>query len=293
MTEFLTAVATGLGVGSIYALIGVGYAFIYRTTASFTFAQGQLFGLGGLFAYTLYVKVGLPALVALLLTALIVGLVSALTERVAIWPLARRGDTSLTWLISTLGVAIIITGASERIWGRHPLPVPNYIGSTVVHLGSINIATPYVVAIAVALLTAFGIEAFQRFTLWGRAMRAVGDNRDGVELAGVNVLALGLMAFAVGGALAGIAGFVLAPVTYAQATSGFTYTILAFAAIAIGGFSSHWGALLGGWIIGVAGAVGSTYIGLNYQQPIIFGVLLVVLLIRPEGLMSVRGTRQV
>jgi branched-chain amino acid transport system permease protein len=277
----------------VYALVAAGYAFIFRTTGSFNFAQGQLFALGGLFAYTFYAKVGLPVIPALILAMAIVGLVGVVVERVAIWPLARRGDTTLKWLISTLGAAILITGIAERIWGTQPLAVENYIGSAVVHLGSVNVATSYVVAFFVAIATALAIEAFQRFTLWGRAMRAVGDNRDAVELAGINVLALGIVAFAVAGVLAGLAGFVLAPVTYAETNSGFTFAILSFAAVAIGGFSSHWGAILGGWLVGVVGALGGTYLGLNYQNLIVFGLLIAVLLIRPEGLMSLRGARQV
>src|ERR1700726_1076457 len=104
MTEFLTSVAFGLGVGSVYALLALGFTFIFRTTASFNFAQGQFLTYGSLFAYKLYTAVGLPALLAVVVVAVIVGLLGGLVERVAIYPLVRRGDDTLTWLMSTLGV---------------------------------------------------------------------------------------------------------------------------------------------------------------------------------------------
>jgi branched-chain amino acid transport system permease protein len=292
MTEFLSALTAGIGIGSIYALVALGYSFIYRTTASFNFAQGQLVTLGSLFAYTLYEKGGLPALVALVAVLVIVGLLGGAVERVAIWPLARRGDEGLTWLISTLGVAVLLTGAAERIWGTEPLGVRNMIGPSVVHIGKTGVATPYIVAVVVALLLAVGVELFQRFTLWGRLMRAVADNRVGVELAGINVVAIGLVAFVIGSAVAGLAGFVIAPVTFANSTVGFGFAILAFAAIAIGGFASHWGALLGGWLVGLVESFGGTYVGLNYEGLIVFGFLLLVLMIKPEGVFTTNAVRR-
>ena len=293
MTKLLISLATGLGVGSVYALVAVGYAFIFRTTASFNFAQGQLLAFGALFSYTLYMAVGLPAVLALLITIVIVGALGALVERIAIWPLARRGEDTLTWLISTLGVAILFAGAAQRIWGSRPLPVDNYIGPDVVHFGSVNIATPYVLTFVVVIAVAILIELFQRYTLWGRAMRAVGDNRSAVELAGINVLVLGIGAFVVGGALAGLAGFVLAPVTYASANAGFSFVILSFAAVAIGGFSSHWGAVIGGWLIGLVQSLSGTYISLNSRELVVFGMLILILMIRPQGLLTQRAGREV
>lgn len=293
MNQFLTAIVTGIGVGSVYALVAVGYAFIYRTTASFNFAQGQLLAFGSLFAYTLYMAVGLPVVLALIISVVIVGALGALVERVAIWPLARRGEDTLTWLISTLGIAILFAGAAQRIWGSRPLAVDNYIGPKVMHFGSVNIATPYVVTFVVVIAVAIAIEVFQRYTLWGRAMRAVGDNRSAVELAGINVLVLGIGAFVVGGALAGLAGFVLAPVTYAKADAGFGFVILSFAAVSIGGFSSHWGALIGGWLIGLVQSLSGTYISLNSQELVVFGMLILILMIRPQGLLTQRAGREV
>jgi branched-chain amino acid transport system permease protein len=293
MSEFLIALSSGLGVGSVYALVAVGFSFIYKTTASFNFAQGQLVTLGSLFAYSFLTTAHLPLGAALVLTLLIVGLAGGLTERIAIMPLARRGHGSQTWLISTLGIAILITGAAERLWGTNALGVPNYLGGAVVRLpDQAYMETPYLIALIVLVLTAVAIELFQRYTMSGRVMRALADNRAAIELAGVNVLRVGLLAYILGGALAGLAGFIIAPATYAQTTTGFTFAILAFTSFAVGGFSSHWGAVVGGWLVGVVESVSGLYIGLNSQDVIVLGLLICVLLIRPQGLIMSRS-RQV
>ena len=293
MNTLLTAVVDGLGIGSVYALVALGYSFVFRATGSFNFAQGQIVTFGSLFAYTLYVRVGLPAALAAIATAIIVGAIGGLAERVAVWPLARRGDESLKWLISTLGVAVIFTGAAERIWGSQPLGVPQYISVVTIHLGAVRVASSYVIAFGMTLVLVVAVDLFQRFTLLGRLMRAVGDNRAAVELAGVDVLTLGLIAFIVSAAIAGLAGFVVAPVTFADATLGFSFVILAFTALTIGGFASHWGAVLGGWIVGLTESLVGTYVGLGYQDMAVFGVLLIVLMVRPEGLMNRMRARQV
>lgn len=295
MSEFLNSLATGFGLGSVYGLVALSFSFIYRATGTFNFAQGQLVTIGSLLAYTLSVKAGLPVLVTLIILAATVAVLGGLTERVAIWPLAGRlDDNNMTWLISTLGVAVLLTGAAERIWGTVPQGVPNYVGPAVLHFGSgVDVPTPLVVAIVVAIAMAVAIELFQRYSLWGKLMRAVADNRRGVELAGINVVTVGLASFTLGGLLSGIAGMVIAPVTYADSTLGFDFVIYAFAAFAIGGFVSHWGALLGGWIVGCTESLGGVYLGLEYQDVVLFGLLIVVLVLRPEGLIAARAARRV
>lgn len=293
MHEFAVAVADGAGVGSVYCIVALGYSFIYRTTASFNFAQGQLVVFGSLLTYTFYVRVGLPAAVAAIVVCVVVAAIGGLTERVAIWPLLRRGDDTLKWVLSTLGVAALFTGAGIRIWGPQVLGVPNYFAAPVVHFGSVRVSSSYVLAFVVALILAVAIELFQRLTFWGRIMRAVGDNRLAVELAGVNVIRMGFWAFVLSGILAGVAGFVIAPVTFADPNAGFDFALLSFAALAIGGFQSHWGAVLGGLLVGIAESVGGTYLGLQNEDIVVFGMLVLILVLRPEGLTNFRSARQV
>jgi branched-chain amino acid transport system permease protein len=293
VTLFLIALTSGLGIGSIYALVALGYSFIFRTTGTFNFAQGQLATIGSLLAYSVYMSRGWPVLVALAIAIAGVGILGGVIERVAVLPLIRRNEESVSWLISTLGVAVLLTGAAERIWGTQPLLVSNYVGPANVFIGHIGIATPYIIAFAFALLITVGVEILQRVSIWGRIMKAMGENRVAVELAGVNVYRVGLVAFVVGSALAGLAGFIIAPVTYADSTSGFGLVMLAFVALALGGFANHWGALIGGLIVGVVESVSGAYVGLNNQDIVVLAVLLLVLLVRPQGLFGNRSARAV
>ncbi|MCU1481305.1 MAG: inner-rane translocator [Subtercola sp.] len=294
MTQLANALLGGLGVGSIYALVALGFSFILKTTNSFNFAQGQLVPLGSLLTWTVYTLWGLPAALAAIGAVIITGLLGGVIERVAIFPLARRGENNtLLWLMATLGVASILTGLSTVIWGSEPLGVQNYFGDPVTHFGNAYIATPYILAFVSAIVFAVLIAIFQRRTRWGRTMRAIADNRGAVQLSGVNVLSYGFVAYGIGAALAGIAGFIIAPITYASSTGGFTFTILGFAALAMGGFGSQWGALIGGLIVGLVEQLAATYIGLTYQDFAVFVVLLVVLLIKPDGLFGGRAAREV
>jgi branched-chain amino acid transport system permease protein len=287
-TALEVTLLSGLGIGAVYALVGLTYSFIFRTTGTFNFAQGVLVTVGSLFAYTLYMKAKIPAVPALILTAIILAAIGLLNERLAIRPLARRSDGGNTWLIATMGFGLIVSGVAQRIWGTQPLGVNNFLPFQTVRIGHAQISSAYLLAFLVMIAAYVAVEVFQRFTTWGLIMKAVAQNSAAVELAGVNVIALGAVTFAIGGAITGIAGFVIAPVTYAVTTTDFTISILAFGALAIGGFLNHWGALIGGLLVGVVQSLAATYVGGQYQNLIILGLLLMVLLIRPNGLLSSR-----
>lgn len=293
MTVLLTAIAAGVGVGSVYALVALGYTFIVRTTGVFSFAQSPIAAYGGLFAYTLVARARVPVIPAAIATILAVGTINLLLERVAIRPLLRTADESLTWLLSTLGAGVLLSGIAERIWGDQPLGVPSYLPFSTMHLGSVSIASSYVLAFAGALVIAIVIDLIQHRTLWGKVLRALGENRHAVELAGVSLSRAGMLAFAFGGAIAGLGGFLSAPVLFAQANTGFSLAILAFAGLAIGGFGSHWGAILGGCLVGLVESIGATYLGTQYEDILVLGFLIVLLWLRPQGLAGGREAREV
>lgn len=293
MADLLTLAMSGLGVGSIYALVALGFSFILNTTNSFNFAQGALVPIGSLLTYTLFMVWGLPAALTVLVVVLAVAILGGVTERAAVFPLVRRGETPLMWLMSTLGVSVILTGVATRVWGGLPLAVDPYLGEKVLSVGDAYVASSYLIAFVAAALAAVLISVFQGRTRWGRTMRAIADNRDAVRLSGVNVLSYSLASYMIGAGLAGFAGFAIAPVTYASSSGGFTFAILGFAAMAIGGFASHWGALVGGWLVGLIQSLGGALAGLQYQSALVFAVLLAVLLIRPAGLFSRSRVRHV
>lgn len=294
MASFLSVVLGGLGIGSVYALVALGFSFVFKTTNSFNFAQGSLVALGGLLTYSFFMVMQLPSYVALVLAIVATAVVGGLIERVGIFPLARRGDNDpLLWIMTTLGLSTLIVGIAIRVWGGQGLGVDNYIGGDVVKWGEVYVQTPYVIGFFGAIIVAMALWLLQKFTRWGRMMRAIADNRVAVQLAGVNTMIYGLGAYAIGGAIAGAAGFFIAPILYANATGSFLYTIMGFAALAMGGFLSLWGALIGGWIVGVVSGLAGTYFGLYYSNFAVFIVLLVVLMIRPDGIFASGRAREV
>jgi branched-chain amino acid transport system permease protein len=290
----VTSLLSGLGIGSVYALVALGFSFIFTTTDSFNFAQGQMVAVGSLLAFSIYMQLGVPAAAAIIIVMVLVGILGGAVERIAIFPLARRGDNDpLLWIMSTLGITSILTGLSLTIWGSQPLGVNNYVGPAVTHFGKSYVQTPYLVAFALAIVITLAVWLFQTRTRWGRVMRASADNRVAVQLACVNTFNYGLVAYALGAVLAGAAGFIIAPVTFAIADAGLTFTILGFAAMAMGGFGSYWGALVGGWMVGVIATLAGTYSGLESSNFAVFIVLLVVLMIRPDGIFSFGKSRRV
>lgn len=294
MAQLISVLLGGIGIGSVYSLVALGFSFIFKTTSSFNFAQGALVTLGSLLTFTFFMVLGWPAWVALIIVIVLTAAVGALVERIGVYPLARRGDNDpLLWIMTTLGIASIITGLSIRIWGSLPRGVNNYIGGASTRFGAVYVATPFIIAFIGAVLVAAALWLTQSKTRWGRTMRAIADNRIAVQLAGVNTLIYSLASYAIGGAIAGAAGFFIAPITFADATGGFTFTIMGFAALAIGGFLSLSGALIGGWIVGVVQGLASTYIGLEYSNFAVFVVLLVVLMLKPDGLFSFGRAREV
>jgi branched-chain amino acid transport system permease protein len=294
MSQLLTAVLGGLGIGSVFALVALGFSFIFKTTSSFNFAQGQIVPVGSLLTYSAYTVAGLPAAIAVILVAIVTAIIGALIERVGVYPLSRRGDNDpLLWIMTTLGLSAIITGIALRIWGGDPLGVDNYIGERVTRFGESYIATPYIIAFFGSIAVTVGIWLFQSRTRWGRTMRAIADNRIAVQLAGVNTLTYGLVAYAIGAALAGIGGFLIAPITYASATGGFIFTIMGFAALSMGGFTSLIGALVGGWMVGLIQTLVGTFFGLQYSDFSVFIALLLVLMIKPDGLFVFGKARKV
>lgn len=291
--DYLALTLVGLGVGSTYALVALGFSFVVKTTNSFNFSQGTLVSIGGLVTFTVGMQWGVGWAITAIIAIIAMGVIGGLTETIAVAPLIRRGEPPLLWLMSTLGVSVILTGVATRIWGSKPQGVNVYFGDPTVNILGASIQTPYVWAFVVAVVVTAGMVLFERRTRWGRTMRAIADNRDAVRLAGVNTMGYGLAAYAVGAGLSGLAGVILVPITYASINGAFTFTLLGFAAMAIGGFGNHWGALIGGWIVGLVMSVGGGIFGLQFSIGMVFVVLLVILLIRPSGLLAPRNVRTV
>lgn len=288
----MTTVYSGLATGAVFALVALGFSVVFTTTGIFNFAHPQFIMLGTFFAYVGEVTLKLPPVAVFALCIACVGAVALVCEKVAIGPLQGTGIHSE--LITTVGVATVIVGVAEVVWGYQPLTVPFFGGSSsiVTVLGG-RTDVDELVLIGVAVVLVLATHFWSKKTLFGLASLAIAENRDAAMLRGVNSrrYSAGVMLFT--GFFAGMIGPLLAPQTYAVTTLGSSIIVGGFVALVIGGFESKIGALVGGLFLGLVQAIIGRYMGEQYEMLAIFGILLVVLLIRPQGLLGSSRARTV
>ena len=291
LVKLWQALVSGLSIGSIYALIAEGYYITFITTGTLNFGQGEFLMVGALFGLTCYVSFGLPYAVAVFGAVLLTGAMGFGLERVAIRPVMRHA-LSLSWVLSTVAVSIILKNAAVQLWGPEQVKFPSPFGESVVMIGSAGIFPQELFIIIAALGTVFAVQLLLRRSLFGKALIAVAFNRNAASVMGINVRRMVVFAFVLSSALAGLGGILIAPITFAWAYMGTTPGIKAFAAAIFGGLDNPIGILIGGLVIGVLeqlfGVVNS-----NLKEGITFFFILIVLAIRPTGLMGGREITKV
>ncbi|RDI17670.1 amino acid/amide ABC transporter membrane protein 1 (HAAT family) [Rhodococcus sp. AG1013] len=276
----MTMLWSGFALGAIYTLVAIGYNIVFVSSNTFNFAQAQLMMVGTFVAYTGLVTLKLPVLVVAVMATVTVMILAGLEEVIAV----RSVKDHQNQLVTTLGVATLINGVTQLIWGSEPLTVP-FFGSNdpITLLGGrtypVEIA---LLVMAVVLVVALG--QFSKRTVTGLALLGISEDREAAMLRGVNVRALALGAFAASGALAGFLGLFVGPKTFAVATLGSALAIKGFVALAIGGFGSLPGALVGGLTVGLVESYAALELGSAYSNIAVFVVLIVILMVRPAGL---------
>ncbi|GAB2843743.1 branched-chain amino acid ABC transporter permease [Actinocorallia aurea] len=270
----------GLALGAVYALVAIGYNIVFISSNTFNFAQAQLMMVGTFVAYTGLVTLRLPAVVAILLATVSVMIIASIEERVAIRPVH---DPSAL-LVTTLGAAVLLNGLTQLIWGTQPLSVPFFGGDQVLGLlgGRVYPVELFLAAIAVGAVVLFTL--LSRRLVTGLALLAMAEDREAAMLRGINVRRLAFWAFAASGAFAGLLGAFVGPKTFAVATLGASLALKGFVVVAIGGFGSMPGTLVGGLAVGMVEAVAARYLGSEYALISVFVVLVVILLAKPSGL---------
>ena len=295
MTLFLTAIIAGLGIGSIYGMLALGYTVVVRSTGIFNVAQGDLMMAGVLIAYFALNQWHLPQLVTLLLIIAAVVAISLVEERIAVRPfISKPGRGGLGWFISTLGFAFILETAGTVLYGNRPIQaIPGLLPAKSIYIGSVAIAPKFILAFVVMCAMAAILELFYHRSWLGLAMRAIAESREVSALRGIDVRRLSQFAFAIAGLVTAIAAFTVAPITSANPAIGLTFGLKAFIALAVGGFGSIRGAVLGGLLLGVAEQLFDLYLSSNYEVLAGLVLVLVVLATRPSGLFGVRAVREV
>jgi branched-chain amino acid transport system permease protein len=292
MADLVQLVLSGVALGMIYALLAFGYSITFSTSRTINFAQGEFLMLGALTGLTLGVRLGLGYLVAALGAALAGAVLGIVLERVAIRPALRTGST-VSWILATVALGIVARNAAERIWGTDDAPFPAPLGSEPLHLGAVRVLPQELLVIAVASLIMLAVEAFRRWSLWGKAVTAVAADNQAAALMGINVPAVITASFVISSGVAALSGVLVAPLTLAGPTMGILLSTKAYAVAIVGGLQSGVGVIVGGLLIGLSEQLTARFISTGYKDTPGFILLILILLVKPAGIFGKRSIRKV
>lgn len=283
MADLLQFIFAGLTNGSIYAMVALGFGVIHNTMGIVNFTQVDFISLGGMLLFSAVFTLGLPMPLALLTATLGVGVVGVLVERLGLRPARSRHPLVLIFI--TIGVSIILRGLMKLIWGKNRLAVPPLSGELPLRLGEATILPQTLWILLLTTVAILLLQLFFRRTALGLALRAVCDNPRAATIVGLPVARLQGLSFALAGALGGLAGALITPIATLSYDVGVLLGLKGFAAAILGGFGSWRGAILGGVILGLLESLSAAYISSAYKDAIAFVLLVVVLCLRPQGLL--------
>ncbi len=284
--EFLSYLISGISLGSIYAIIALGYTMVYGIAKMLNFAHGDVIMVGGYVSLVAMTSLGVPSVIAILLAMAVCTILGVVIERLAYKPL--RDAPSLAVLITAIGVSYFLQNAALQIWGANPRSYASLASGTLkLFDGQLTISYVSLVTIAACIIIMVGLTLFTGKTKLGKAMRACSEDKGAAQLMGIDVNRTISMTFAIGSALAAIAGVLLCSyATSLSPTTGSMPGIKAFTAAVFGGIGSIPGAFLGGLLLGIIESMAKAYISMQLANSIVFAVLIIVLLVRPAGLLG-------
>lgn len=285
--QFFSFLVNGISLGSIYAIIALGYTMVYGIARMLNFAHGDIIMIGSYVVFVVMTTLNLPPVIAIVASMLVCTLLGVTIEKVAYKPL--RNAPSLAVLITAIGVSYLLQNIALIIWGSSPKSFSSVVKMNSIKLfdGQLVITGETIVTIVVSTIIMIALTVFINQTKVGHAMLAVSEDKGAAQLMGINVNATISMTFAIGSALAAIAGVLLcSSYQTLQPTTGAMPGIKAFVAAVFGGIGSIPGAMLGGVLLGVIESLGKAYISSQMADAIVFGVLIVVLLVKPTGILG-------
>jgi branched-chain amino acid transport system permease protein len=283
----LQQVINGLVLGSVYALTAVGFSLVFSVLEIINFSHGSMLMLGAYFGLVLIGSMGGSFLRAMAASALLVAVAGAIVERATVAPLRRRDSPRVLALISTIGASITLEATAQLVWGAqvrgYPSPLP--AGGFVLGSARVTYLECSIILITGVLMTGLGV--FVRRSRTGRAIRAIAQNLPAARLMGIDVERTILAVFAVGSAIGAVAGMLTgAYFSFAQPSMGFLPGIKGFVAAVLGGMGSVVGAGLGGLLLGVVESLGGGLLSFEYKDAIVFAVLILILIVRPSGILG-------
>jgi branched-chain amino acid transport system permease protein len=279
-------IASGLALGSIYALLALSLVLINKSTDVVNFAQGEMAMFGTFICFALLTKAGMPLIAVLVLAAPIGALLGLATERIAIRPL--QGAPQVNALIATIGLLMIFHHSAGWIWGYDPVRFPSLFPSDPLNVLGARVAQNSLGIIGVSVLVMILLYLFFAYTRTGIAMRAASMNRRAAQLMGVEVQKVGLLAWALATAISVVSGFLIAPLTFLDFEMMFAVLLKAFAGAILGGFNSLPGAVAGCLLVGVLESLFAAYVSTAFKDTFAFCIIIAVLMLRPQGLFTRR-----
>ena len=287
MIALLENLVNGLSLGSVYAIIALGYTMVYGIAKMLNFAHGDVIMVGAYIAFYVMYDLGMPPLLAIVEAMAVCTVMGIMIERLAYKPL--RQATSLAVLITAIGMSYLLQNSALLIWGSNTKSFPDIINLSAISLldGRLIIRGETIVNVLVCVVVMVGLTLFTGKTKMGKAMRVVSEDRGAAELMGIDVNTTISLTFAIGSALAAVAGVLLcASYPKLTPTTGAIPGIKAFTAAVFGGIGSIPGAMVGGILLGIIEILGNAYISTQLGDAIVFAVLIIVLLVKPTGLLG-------
>jgi branched-chain amino acid transport system permease protein len=290
MNELLQYIFAGITNGAIYAIIALGFTMLYNATELINFAQGEFVMLGALGLVSLRTGLHWPLPVAFMVTVLGVSAVGMVLERLAIRTV--RKPHPIVLVIITVGASILLRGLAMLGWGKDSFSVPYFSKHPPIQVSEATILPQSLWIVGIVLLTVGVLQFFYKRTLAGKAMHACAINKKAASLLGIPSERMVLLAFAISAALGAVGGMIIAPITMCSYDMGTLLGLKGFCAAMLGGLGSSFGAVLGGFLLGILESLGIGFFSSSLKEPTAFLLLLLILYIRPSGLLGAKAVKR-
>jgi branched-chain amino acid transport system permease protein len=289
-SQFLQFLISGITVGAIYALVGLGFSIVYNASQVINFAQGEFVMIGGM-ATVFLMAAGAPMPLAIALAVLLAVVIGFALGKFAIEP--ARGAPVVSIIIITIGASIFLRGAAMVVWDRNFHNMPAFSGSDPIDIGGAALLPQSVWVVGGMVVIVAALQLFFSHARIGKAMLATAFNPLAAQLVGISTRWMLLLSFALAAGIGAIAGILIAPITLTYAGVGIMLGLKGFSAAIVGGLGNPMGAVAGGLVVGIAEAMTAGYISSAYKDAVAFLIILAVLLIRPSGLFGRRESERV
>jgi branched-chain amino acid transport system permease protein len=302
----LQALISGLAIGGAYALVALGFSITFTTTKTLNFSHGEFVSAGAFIGMSvLFLALGKPLsstscgsdvpggggqLLALLVTLVVMGALGWLLYKLGVRPFAGR--PGMAWVMSTLGFGVILQSVGLAVWGPKPVVVPAPVGDEVMRIAGVGVRPQELLMLAVAVVIMVVFDRVMRTTMLGKAMRAVAFSPSNASLMGINVNLVMVGAFVFSSALAGLSGFLLAPIAQASLFMGLSVGLKGFSGAMIGGLSNPRGCVIGGFVLGILESLVNLW-SAQWREVVIFVLVILVLAFRPNGLFGTKLVEKV